>query len=314
MGLLDSDNGRTLGCYYTVGVYRELPTEWIKSLRALEIASVLYIQIPGATISLRLVNQELFRAEWFPWDSKKEESFTSTSAQDLCKDMTRAHSFACIAMMESGRYNLDIEHTRAVIALCCGNSIFVAGILLSDPATDNLGINIRHLIGNVGHAWMVLIVSPDGPSTRAPTYDASMTDHNLYDGRHINSFKGTSLHLSFTQWEMPLEWYSTGDVDQQLFLLESVISVQDNGQWIADLDVLGLERDGVEILQLVCDCDRTKPPTAKDIVSLDSWEELLDSPPSVRVIRASNNWVARLCAAVILVRKGQAHNLILRRD
>lgn len=313
-----------MGCYYTVAAFRELPTEWIKGLRALEIASVLYEQLPGATISLRLINQELYKAKWLPWEAHMQEridtstpAFTTainTSVQDLCKNMMRSHSFACIAMMESGRYNLDTEHTEAVVALCSSNSIFVAGILLSDPTTDNLGMSIRHLVGNVGHAGIVLMISPNEPSMRAPTYDASIIHHNLYDGKRIDSFKGTSLHLSFTKWEMPFEWYSTGDVDQQLFLLESVISVQDSGRWIADLDVLALERDGVDILQFVCDCDRSKPHTNKDIASLDSWEELLDSPPSVGVIRASNNWVARLCAAAILARMGQAHCVVIMAD
>lgn len=316
--LLVSDNDRNLGWYYTVGIYRATPIEWITSLRALEIVSVLYSQLPGATISLRLIDQELFKAKWFPrLYSETGDTFVvvaKTSTQDLCGQMSRTQSFACIAMMESGQSNIDIEHMEAVVALCSENSIFVAGILLSDPTTANLGMNIRHLVGNVGHAGIVLMISPNEPSTRAPTYDVSMIDHNLYDGKHIDSFKGTSLHLSFTKWEMPLEWDSTGDIDQQVFLLESVISVQDKGRWIADLDVLALEKDGCDILHFPCDCDRSKPPTDKDIASLDSWEELLDAPPSVGVIRASDNWVARLCAAAILIRKGQGHCVVVTAD
>lgn len=316
--LLASDNDRNLGWYYTVGIYGATPIEWITSLRALEIVSVLYSQLPGATISLRLIDQELFKAKWFPrLYSETGDTFevvAKTSTQDLCGQMSRAQSFACIAMMESGQSNIDVEHMEAVVALCSENSIFVAGILLSDPTTANLGMNIRHLVGNVGHAGIVLMISPNEPSTRAPTYDISMIDHNLYDGKHVDSFKGTSLHLSFTKWEMPLEWDNTGDIDQQVFLLESVISVQDKGRWIADLDVLALEKDGCDILQFPCDCDRSKPPTDKDIASLDSWEELLDAPPSVGVIRASYNWVARLCAAAILIRKGQGHCVVVTAD
>lgn len=167
MGLLDNDNDRRLGFYYTVGIYRIIPIEWITGLRALEIVSVLYSQLPGATISLRLIDQELFKAKWFPRNfTEMGDSFNvicNNSTQKMCDQMTRAQSFACIAMMESGQSNIDIEHTEAVVALCSDNSIFVAGILLSDPTTDNLGMNIRHLIGNVGHAGIVLMISPNEP-------------------------------------------------------------------------------------------------------------------------------------------------------
>lgn len=316
--LLDNDGSRELGCYCPVGCFTTLPSEWITSLRALEIASALYSRLPGATISLRLIDQELFKAKWFPKQFTGVEGQFSmmlkTSVQDLCKYMMRAHSFACIAMMESGQSNIDVKHMEAVVALCSDNSIFVAGILLSDPATTNLGMSIRHLIGNVGHAGMVLMISPSDPSTRSPTYDASMINHKLYDGNHIDSFKGTSLHLSFTKWKMPLEWDNTGDIDQQVFLLESVISVHDKGHWVSDLDVLILEAGIRDILQFTCNCDRRELPADKDIASLDSWDELLDAPPSTGVIRASDNWVARLCTAAVLVRKGHAHRLVITAD
>src|SRR4051812_5786952 len=111
---------------------------------------------------------------------------------------------------------------------------------------------------------------------------------------------------------MALEWDTTGEIDQEVFLLESVVSVQDNGKWVADLDVLLLEREAPDLFVRACQCplDATKP-TAQDVVSLDSWNEVLDAPPCVGVLRASNNWVARLAAVSILIQRNAGHAILV---
>ncbi|KAJ4394876.1 hypothetical protein N0V93_004096 [Gnomoniopsis smithogilvyi] len=305
------------GCQYTIKDYRSLPLQWIVSMRALEIISALYKQFQTATIPIRVTDLDFSTARWLPESLQRMKTFPETavnSVEHFCEGMARANSFSCIAMLESGQANMDLSHTENVVALCSGNSIFVAGILLSDPTATNLGMHIRHLIGNVGHPGIVLMVTPAEPAIRTPGYDVSLVQHQLYDGRRIDTFKGTSLHLSFTQWKMPVfsEYY--GEIDQQVFLLEAVISVQDRGRWVADLDVLCLERDGVEILEFICDCKSEESPPEKDIASLDSWDELLDAPPSVGVVRASGNWVARLSIASALVQKGYQHCVALMVD
>lgn len=110
---------------------------------------------------------------------------------------------------------------------------------------------------------------------------------------------------------MPVFWGSNGEIDQQIFLLESVISVQDKGQWVADLDVLCPEQNAVEILEFGCDCKPDELPEEKDIASLDSWDELLDAPLSVGVVRADGNWAAGLSIASALVQKGYSHCAVL---
>lgn len=303
------------GFYYTLSRYRQLPLQWMISLRALEIISVLYRQLPTAKIPLRITETDLSQAKWLPDILRQSTSFgeliAHKSVKVLCEEMSRANTFACIAMLESGQANIEVEHTESVMALCSEDSIFVAGILLSDPTTKNLGMNIQHLIGNVGHSGIVLMVAPLEPSIKTPGYEISLVDHNLYDGRRIDTFKGTSLHLSFTKWKMPVFWESTGEIDQQVFLLESVISVQDKGRWVADLNVLCLEQDSMDILEFGCDCNPDELPQEKDIVSLDSWEELLDAPPSVGVVRSCGNWAARLSIASALVQKGHSHCAVL---
>lgn len=217
-------------------------------------------------------------------------------------------------MFESGQSNIDVEVTKDVVALCYEDSIYVAGVLLSDPTAENLGLDIRHLVGNIGHAGMVFMVAPTEPQIRDPGYDARLVQHRLYDGTRMDAFGRTSMHLSFTSWEAPLDWDSTGEIDQQVFLIESVISVQDNGKWVADLDVLSLERNEFDIITFPCNCERGKRPPVNDIASLDSWEELLDPPPSTAVVRASGNWVARLAAVAILVQKDLSHTITVTTD
>lgn len=297
-------------------------TEWIISLRVLEIAHKIYEPLPGATVSVRIADQDLLTAHWLPPSVRRisdningvqllQYSFADavkTPIDVYVKEMTRAQTFACIAMFESGRFNIEPEKLHEVVALCSEDSIFVSGILLADPARSPSGISIRHLVGNVGHAGMVFMVSPLDPKVRPVVDDPRLVEHRIYDGQCLDKVQGTSFHLSFTSWKMPLDWNTTGEIDQEIFLLESVLSVQDSGRWVADIDILELDKNRPDIIsqRTVCSCT-TKDARKMDVVSLDSWDELLDTPPCVGVFRAFNNWSARLAAASILVQQGKGH-------
>lgn len=45
-------------------------------------------------------------------------------------------------------------------------------------------------------------------------------------------------------------------------------------------------------------------------VSIDSWDEILDSPIEVGVIRARGNWQARLAAAALAIQRGHETRII----
>ena len=100
---------------------------------------------------------------------------------------------------------------------------------------------------------MNLLVSPIEPRIR-PMRDDALTfiEHKIYDGSRSDNFKGVSMHLSFTEWKMPLDWNSTGEIDQEIRLLESIVSVQSNGEWVADIDVLRLEKQGFDTFRSTC--------------------------------------------------------------
>jgi hypothetical protein len=103
-------------------------------------------------------------------------------------------------MLKSGGFNIDPMHPKEAVALYSEDFIFVADILLSDPSIDTADLGLRHMVGNIGHACMVFIISPTNPCVRPVGYDALRVAHSTYDGRAlvVDRFKGTSLHFSFT--------------------------------------------------------------------------------------------------------------------
>ncbi|KLP12583.1 Uncharacterized protein LW94_12200 [Fusarium fujikuroi] len=226
-----------------IGKFPIVSKEFLKSLHVLELAGTIYQQLPTATVSLKVIDQDLSKAHWVPVGLKSHLShqLAGVSVEEESLKLPRRNAFAAIAMFESGFLNIDTEQLSEVVALCFEDSIFVSGILLSDPATESLGISMRHLVGNIGQAGMVFMVAPMDPRIRHPTYDSRLVGQHSYDGKCTDKFGGTSLHLSFTNWKFALDWNNAGEIDQQAFLLESVISVQDKGKWVADIDVLELE-------------------------------------------------------------------------
>ncbi|KAK0748036.1 hypothetical protein B0T21DRAFT_279433 [Apiosordaria backusii] len=299
----------TQNCLYLVSSQFRQPFDLLESLLALEVAANIYQTMPQATVSLQIIEHSLTTAKWFCPPAAAERS-----AEEYFKRMTRAELFACVGMFESGRFNIEPSDLADVIALCSEDSIYVADILLSDPCANPPELRIRHLVGNVGQSGMVCLVSPTRPRIRQIGHDALLVSHPVFDGACTDSFKGTSLHLSFTNWKVPLDPGPKGEIDQEIFLLESVVSVQEQGRWVADIDVLGVERSRksgmIDTISFSdCDCHESREPLPSkhwDAVSIGSWEELLDQPPCTGVVQTSNNEVARLAAVSILAQKDMA--------
>ncbi|KAH6616942.1 hypothetical protein F5144DRAFT_623806 [Chaetomium tenue] len=276
----------------------------------------LYDAMPSATVSLKVTEQELVKARWLPASIQNALRVESPAdahrtaymaASRHVEPLGRAQAFACVIMFESGCFNIDPEKLDGVIALCSEDSIFVSELLLSDPSVDANKLKIRHIIGNVGVAGMVCMVPPYEPRIRPLGHDASLVSHAPYDGTLSDSFPGTSLHLSFTTWKVPLDWDSTGDIDHEIFLLESVVSVQDQGRWVADIDVLGIETDRPDVVSFSCECEHKPLSDTQNVVSISSWEEFLDHPPCIGVMQTNKNWAARLATVSILIQQGNGH-------
>ena len=206
------------------------------SLDACATASRIYAALPGATIATTIVSQSLYNAKWavIQLQQKYHRAIQATA-------LARARDFACIAMFDSGLCNLDLSALTQVFAISSGSSIFVLNHLLADPWLQISDHLIRRVVGNIGRAGMSFLVAPPDPELlEPPKGDWMQINHRLFQGQMEDNFQQTSIHLSFTAYEMPLN-IGTSDrhiIDRAASLVETMVSVHDRGKWIADLDVV----------------------------------------------------------------------------
>ena len=275
----------------------------LRALKALAIATRIYIQLEGATIPLKVVETPLDIA---PWHKKHR-------TRDLnLRHFGRSDTLACIAHFESGTLLLEPDELDEAFAIASGNSIFVIEALMSDPFENVAAYSVRRIVGNIGRTGICLLVAPVEPKIRSLGNEFNLVEHAIYDGQREDNFKGTSLHLSFTDWTLPLEVKGAEGrtIDQEAYIVESVISVMDSGKWVADLDNICIDFKALTKLRVGHQCPgHPNGNTDYDYTSLDSWEEFLDGPTTVGIFRAHGNWAARLAAVSILSQQGQAHSI-----
>ena len=283
-----------------------------RALLAFELSSQFYLQLIGATISLKVVETPLDEAPWFPEGMPRNETMARRGAE-FCSIMPptlpRANALSCIAHFESGSVILDPEEFDQTLAIASENSIFVIGALMSDPYDTIPPSQIKRIVGNIGRTGICLLVAPIDPKIRPLSNQYNLVNHATYDGKREDNFKSTSLHLSFTDWTLPLEGKGAGDrtIDQEVYLVESVISVMDSGKWVADLDVLCIDFESMTRMTTPQQCPGHPTLQDYDCTSLDSWEEFLDKPSSIGFFRAHGNWAARLAALSIMCQQGESH-------
>jgi len=66
----------------------------------------------------------------------------------------------------------------------------------------------------------------------------NVVTHADFNGKVEDIFSGTSLHISFTEYNPSVIRSSQSARDNEVFILESVVSIHDHGRWVGDLDVL----------------------------------------------------------------------------
>jgi hypothetical protein len=276
------------------------------SLKYLLVASTLYSRLPGATVSIRVVQTPLHTVRWAEHELNKAEivDFKAFGFQkyfewykDVDKEMLwfpKRAQFACIAMFESGTLDIDPAGLSSVMALSSGNSIFVVDSLLQDPSEQ--GTSITRLLGNLDRPGIVMLVPPQAPLIRKAELGTwRLVNHYAFDGKVEDSFRETSLHLSFTEYEIPLS-VPVGAVDADATMLETLVSAYDRERWIADIDVLGcLSRSHLFACLSARDSERTSSTSIleavkrikegasnrKQLISIDCWEELLELPDTL---------------------------------
>jgi hypothetical protein len=243
--------------------------------------------------------------------------------------ISRADAFACIAYFESGMYNIAPTGLRHVMALSSGDSIYVTAALICDPNEMPKRNEIRRIIGNVGQPGISMLVPPSNQLVRKIDITQYMiVRHEDYDETVSDEFSKTQMELSFSGYDQTIDIGSHGAKDAVAFFLEALIRVHDAGQWVADVDVLSA-LDSNLLHRFSCKCMIEAEEVSKDVgdqisdgssnatfnipsnsnhapklVAIDNWEELLQRPPEASIVRAHQNWLARLAATSFCVNRG----------
>ena len=290
----------------------------IKSLKAVSTAAMIYRRLPNTTIEIRVLQRQLWQAQWvpklpLPTPISLTKGLAILGLQPYV--LSRSESFACITMFESGQYDLNPDDLKNVMAMSSGDSLYISATLLQDPFEPDSGL-IRRVIGNIGQPGIVFLVSPLVPLIKSPSISEwPQIDRAIFDGEFRDCFASTSLHLSFTGANDSLNVEFTGAQDTEVYILETLISVYDRGKWIADIDP---SRAGL------CLNLRRLPPCRGDnqcntrtqrshTICIDNWLELIDaSEEDVSLVRAHKNWQARLAATLISIQKG--YNTVVLSD
>lgn len=110
------------------------------SLLGMTFVDDLYNSMSGATIDVRAVQFDFRKALWLDSVIKLMTTFDRRSlhvrdesrkiASIGIEDGDTGICFACIAMMETGSYNLNPSELQSVFALCSADSLYIASALL----------------------------------------------------------------------------------------------------------------------------------------------------------------------------------------
>ncbi|KAI4265371.1 MAG: hypothetical protein L6R38_009471 [Xanthoria sp. 2 TBL-2021] len=220
--------------------------------------------------------------------------------------LSKPQAFACLAMFESGQHDIDPGQLIDVMAMSSGDSIYVSAALLTDPYDETLPGDIRGVMGNIGRPGITFLVPPKDPLIKQVSIDEwPLIERDEFDGCLSDHFQNTSLHLSFTTAETPINIGFSGGQDLEACILETLFSVYECGRWIADLNVSNLTT--AKRLSRLCRCttQHTAGSWHSNMTCIDSWLGLVDAPEDkVSLVRAHGNWQARLAASSISLALG----------
>ena len=289
------------------------------SLLSLYGVEQLYHQLPGASIDLQVTKRPIHEYSWSP--ALRD---TVPSASKLHRSRLSAHppldqALSCIATFETGSLNLDTEKMQGVIALSYRDSLYVASYLVEDPTEAHVAFPVRRVTGNVGKPGFSLVTTPPAnPAVKQVELDEwHLVEHKPCDGRPVDHFASTSLHLCLTGYELPLDVGPRGSRDAEVAYIEAAISVHEKGKWVADLDVVTFRKACEKAEESNCqhgDEQGASFPTHEGLVTIENWTELLDPPTGNCVFLANKNPLARFAAAAFCVQQGHGCRVVGKAD
>lgn len=280
----------------------------LKSLKAVSTAAQLYKNFPNATIDVRVLQRRLYDVSWVklsqfpPTNPAGQAVMVPYSLQPYFLD--RKTSFACITLFESGLYDVEPEYLENVMAISSGDSLYIADELLRDPS--DVPVNtVHHVAGNIGRPGIAFLVPPVDPLIKEVSIDEwPQINRNNFDGELKNCFDSTSLHLSFTGANTPVNVGFTGAQDSEVYMLETLISIHDCDRWIADINPLRINPYAIG------PCVHDNGPCEYDgihsqVMCIDNWLELVDRPEErICLVRSHKNWQARIAATSLSLQMG----------
>ena len=221
-------------------------------------------------------------------------------------------AFSCLAYLQTGEFDVDPQNFKDAMAIAYEDSMYVAEKLLADPCDAIHNNSIRRIVGNIGKSGLAILVPRRciqyKTTCRTCTNDETaaepiirkdelkLVDYCPFDGHFIDSFASTSLHLRLTGSETPVSTTSLGEIQPESMMLETLIQVYDRGNWVADIDILGALRSVPPVFvrwpSLFLDFENRQQ--YESLVTMDSWDELLDTPPDNAIVRTSGNYLARI--------------------
>jgi hypothetical protein len=293
-----------------------------KSLQGLVTVWNLYQNLNNATVELKVASSPLCFHQWIP-EECKVESLALGSNQWISQykgpnrispfSMDQKQTFACIARFESGTFNFTPSAMSGVIAISSNNSLYVTRRLLQDPWQSSC-TTVDRVIGNVGKSGMAFLVSPEIPRPpRAVSDDYALVNHYPFSSKEEDCFQRTTLHMNLTGWELPIDVGSRGNRDIEAYYAEVAIGIYDHGKWVADVNIMNIFQHRLSIIVPHCSTRHERLVQKEDLsrfVSIDSWEELLDNPLEIGVVRAHRNWQARLAAAALSLQQGHETRIL----
>lgn len=288
------------------------PNKRHRSLSSLRSVVKTYSQLPHCTIALKAAYRPLTSLRWH----QSRHRFGNEAQPDI----NREQMFALLVTMETGEINPEPDHFKPVMAMASGDFIYVSGPLISDPSrpTNESAGTIHGVRGNLGKPGIGLLVPPAKPMVKEPKeMNWRVINHVRFDGQLIDSFSETSLHLSLTNFCLPVDTGNRGNQDAELLFLEAAVSVHDKGVWIADLklpEVLDSCEHLASNKDHACGHKTEESKAPLDAIAVDSWSEFLDPPTTSIVLRAHGNWLARLSAASIGLQLGGRRILVVPDD
>ncbi|KAI0969831.1 hypothetical protein F4678DRAFT_480943, partial [Xylaria arbuscula] len=294
-----------------------------RSLRALATMSSIYNQLPSSTISLNVVSLCLPEMSWIPYTGEYSPSTQNPYIAPFT--LSRPSTFSCLLLLETGGFSVPPSALSEVMTMAVGDSIYIAKGLISDPSKLCLAHEICQIKGSIGKSGIALMIPPKSPLTRPMDLsNFRCVNHNPFDGQLHDSFSSTTLHLGFTDYVFPVDDGNHGNKDFEVYYLETLVSVYDRGEWVADLDVLRALEENVAwtviqsghwkqpLFSTIEECGhmnhRTEQSERLSLTVIDDWNEILDPPGGVAIVRSMDNWLGRLAAAAVCRQQG---NLVI---